>query len=266
MGPTLRDRGLAGGLAKWESNGAYSLWSFLLTVSDDAFIETTGLSRVYTCGKVEVAALQDVTMSVARGRLVGVTGASGSGKSTLMNLLGGLDSPSAGTIRVDGRLISDLSKRELALYRRNTVGMIFQSFNLVNAYTALENVALPLLFAGVAKSRRREQAAELLQAVGLEARKGHRPTELSGGEQQRVAIARALVNQPQVLLADEPTGNLDSRTSRQIMEILSDLNRNRGLTIVMISHEQDLLRELAHEVISLQDGMVVAHERVTSTD
>ncbi|HNS19824.1 MAG TPA: ABC transporter ATP-binding protein [Sedimentisphaerales bacterium] len=228
----------------------------------DAFIETTGLSKVYTLGEVQVAALRDVTLSVARGRLVGVTGASGSGKSTLMNLLGGLDTPSSGTIHVAGRQVSDLSKRELALYRRNTVGMIFQSFNLVNAYTALENVAFPLLFAGVPKRRRRDRAAELLDAVGLDARKDHRPTELSGGEQQRVAIARALVNEPQILLADEPTGNLDSKTSRQIVEILADLNRRRGLTIIMISHEQTLLREFAHEVIALQDGTVLAREAV----
>ncbi len=232
-----------------------------MSTGNDAFIETTGLSKVYTFGEVEVAALRDVALSVGRGRLVGVTGASGSGKSTLMNLLGGLDTPSSGSIRVDGRLISDLSKRELALYRRNMIGMIFQSFNLVNAYTALENVAFPLLFAGVTKKQRRERAAELLQAVGLEARKDHRPTELSGGEQQRVAIARALVNEPQILLADEPTGNLDSKTSRQIVEILAELNRRRGLTIIMISHEQTLLREFAHEVIGLQDGTLVARER-----
>ncbi|MEN6578210.1 MAG: ABC transporter ATP-binding protein [Phycisphaerales bacterium] len=227
---------------------------------DDAFIETTGLSKVYTFGEVQVAALRDVTLSVARGRLVGVAGASGSGKSTLMNLLGGLDTPSSGSIRVGGRLISELSKRDLALYRRNTVGMIFQSFNLVNAYTALENVAFPLLFAGATKKQRRERAAELLNAVGLEARKDHRPTELSGGEQQRVAIARALVNEPEILLADEPTGNLDSKTSRQIVEILAELNHCRGLTIVMISHERTLLGEFAHEVIALRDGTVVARE------
>jgi len=229
-----------------------------LSTGADGFIETTGLSKVYTFGEVEVAALRDVTLSIARGRLVGVTGASGSGKSTLMNLLGGLDTPSSGSIRVGGRLISDLSKRELALYRRHTVGMIFQSFNLVNAYTALENVALPLLFAGVPKKQRRDRAAGLLRAVGLEARKDHRPTELSGGEQQRVAIARALINEPQILLADEPTGNLDSKTSRQIVETLSDLNRRRGLTVILISHEQDLLREFATEVILLHDGRVVA--------
>jgi putative ABC transport system ATP-binding protein len=226
----------------------------------DGFIETKDLTRIYTTGAVEVAALRGVTLSVARGHLVGVTGASGSGKSTLMNLLGGLDTPTSGSIRVASRLISDLSKKELALYRRNTIGMIFQSFNLVNAYTAIENVALPLLFAGVAKKERLRRAAELLRTVGLEARGGHRPTELSGGEQQRVAIARALVNQPQILLADEPTGNLDSKTARQIVETLADLNRNRGLTVVMISHEQDLLREFAHEMIRLQDGAVTDRE------
>ncbi|MBN1507802.1 MAG: ABC transporter ATP-binding protein [Sedimentisphaerales bacterium] len=229
-------------------------------MGSDGFIETKDLTKVYTTGAVEVAALRGVTLSVTRGQLVGITGPSGSGKSTLMNLLGGLDTPSSGTIRVAGRLISDLNKKELALYRRNTVGMIFQAFNLVNAYTANENVALPLLFAGVAKKERQHRAEELLHTVGLEARKDHRPTELSGGEQQRVAIARALVNRPQILLADEPTGNLDSRTARQIVETLADLNRTQGLTVVMISHEQDLLREFAHEMIRLQDGAVVTGE------
>jgi len=226
----------------------------------DGFIETRDLAKVYTFGTVQVAALRSVTLSLARGRLIGVTGASGSGKSTLVNLLGGLDRPSSGSIRVDGRPISDLSKKELALYRRNMVGMIFQSFNLVNAYTALENVAFPLLFASVAKKERLRRAEALLRTVGLESRKDHRPTELSGGEQQRVAIARALVNQPQILLADEPTGNLDSKTARQIVEILSELNRHHGLTIVMISHERDLLREYAHELVHLHDGAVVEQE------
>jgi putative ABC transport system ATP-binding protein len=226
----------------------------------DGFIETRDLAKVYMFGTVAVAALRSVTLTLGRGRLVGVTGASGSGKSTLMNLLGGLDRPSSGSIRVEGRLISDLSKKELAFYRRNTVGMIFQSFNLINSYSALENVAFPLLFAGVARQARLGRAEELLRVVGLEARKDHRPTELSGGEQQRVAIARALVNRPQILLADEPTGNLDSKTSRQIVEILSELNQRQGLTIVMISHEQDLLREFAHEMIRLHDGAVVDRE------
>jgi putative ABC transport system ATP-binding protein len=231
-------------------------------MGDNGFIEIADLTKVYTLGAVEVVALRGVTLSIGQGKLVGVTGASGSGKSTLVNLLGGLDTPSAGSICVAGRQISDLSKNDLALYRRNMVGMIFQSFNLVSAYTAAENVALPLLFAGAAKKERLRRAQELLRAVGLEARKDHHPAELSGGEQQRVAIARALVNQPQILLADEPTGNLDSKTSRQIVEILADLNRRQGLTIVMVSHEQDLLREYAHEVVRLHDGAVVDQEAI----
>jgi putative ABC transport system ATP-binding protein len=225
-------------------------------MGDNGFIEIADLTKVYTLGAVEVVALRGVTLSIGQGKLVGVTGASGSGKSTLVNLLGGLDTPSAGSICVAGRQISDLSKNDLALYRR------FQSFNLVSAYTAAENVALPLLFAGAAKKERLRRAQELLRAVGLEARKDHHPAELSGGEQQRVAIARALVNQPQILLADEPTGNLDSKTSRQIVEILADLNRRQGLTIVMVSHEQDLLREYAHEVVRLHDGAVVDQEAI----
>jgi ABC-type lipoprotein export system ATPase subunit len=228
----------------------------------DGFIDARELAKVYTFGTVKVAALRSVTLAVARGRFVGVTGASGSGKSTLMNLLGGLDRPSAGRICVAGKAISDLRNKELALYRRHTVGMIFQSFNLIHAYTAVENVAFPLLFAGVGRRERLDRAAELLQVVGLEARRHHRPPELSGGEQQRVAIARALVNRPQILLADEPTGNLDSKTSRQIVEILSDLNRRQGLTVVMISHEQGLLREFAEEIISLQDGLVIDRESI----
>jgi len=228
----------------------------------DAFIQTEGLTRVYSSGPVEVTALRDVTLSIDCGCFVGVTGASGSGKSTLMNLLGGLDTPSAGSLSVAGRRISDLDNDELALFRRTTVGMIFQSFDLVGSYTALENVALPLLFAGVPKKERFRRAGELLHTVGLEDRAGHRPSELSGGEQQRVAIARALVNRPQIVLADEPTGNLDSHTSRQIVESLVELRQARSLTVVMISHEQALLREFADEVIHLQDGAVTDREKL----
>jgi putative ABC transport system ATP-binding protein len=177
-----------------------------------------------------------------------------------MNLLGGLDTPSAGHIRVDDRSISDLSKTDLALFRRHTIGMIFQSFNLIPSYSAMENVAFPLLFADVARKDRLRRAAELLGAVGLEARGHHLPSELSGGEQQRVAVARALVNRPTILLADEPTGNLDSRTSRQIVQMLFDLKAERELTIVMISHEESLLREFADELVCLQDGTVLSHE------
>ena len=226
----------------------------------DGFVQTTDLTKAYASGPAKVVALHGVSLAVGRGRFLGVAGASGSGKSTLMNLLGGLDTPSSGCIRIDGKLISDLSKAELALFRRHTVGMIFQSFNLVASYSALENVAFPLLFADVPKHQRSERAGELLRTVGLAGRDHHRPAELSGGEQQRVAIARALVNRPAILLADEPTGNLDSKTSEQIVQTLHDLKTEQGLTVVMISHEEELLREFADELICLQDGAVLTHE------
>ena len=243
------------------------------------FIETENLTKVYSTGKVdpvrnlsseivtekkgkisngvEVVALADVFLSVGRGEFLGVTGPSGSGKSTLMNLLGGLDTPSDGRIRVEGKFISDLNKEELALYRRFQVGLVFQSFNLISSYTALENVAFPLLFSGVAKKERKNRAEQMLVKVGLGNREDHLPAELSGGEQQRVAIARALINQPKILLADEPTGNLDSKTSREIVQALSHLHRNQGLTVIMISHEESLLAEFADNVISLCDGKIV---------
>jgi putative ABC transport system ATP-binding protein len=189
-----------------------------------------------------------------------VTGASGSGKSTLLNLLGGLDTPSSGTIEIEGRRISEMSREELAVYRRSGVGMIFQSFNLIPGFSALENVALPLVFAGVAKKERRERAREELARVGLEARAAHRPSELSGGEQQRVAIARALVNRPRLILADEPTGNLDSRTSREIVSLLAELNRRQGLTVIMVTHEESLAREFAGRGVRLHDGRVESEE------
>jgi putative ABC transport system ATP-binding protein len=223
-------------------------------------VETRSLSKTYAVGDVRVAALADVTITVGEGRFVAVVGASGSGKSTLLNLLGGLDTPTAGTIEVDGALISSMDREALARYRRHGAGMIFQSFNLVPARTALENVELPLVFAGVERMERRRRAAELLDKVGLSARASHRPSELSGGEQQRVAVARALANGPRILLADEPTGNLDSRTSREIVGLLAGLNRERNLTVVMVSHEEGLVREFAHDVIRLHDGRVVAAE------
>ena len=224
------------------------------------FIEARSLSRTYLIGEVRVAALDDVSLAVEAGRFVAVTGASGSGKSTLLNLLGGLDTPTAGSIEVDGSLISAMDREALARYRRFGVGMIFQSFNLIAARTALENVELPLVFAGVDKKERKRRAADLLDQVGLAQRAGHRPPELSGGEQQRVAVARALANGPGLLLADEPTGNLDSRTSREIVGLLAGLNRDRGLTVVMVSHEEALVREFAHEIVRLRDGRVVATE------
>ncbi len=231
-------------------------------MNSDSFVKTEDLTRIYSSGTIQVVALKNVTLSLDQGQFFGVTGASGSGKSTLMNLLAGLDRPSSGSIRVQGKLISELDKDELALYRRHQVGMIFQSFNLVSSYSAQENVAFPLLFAGVAKKERNLRAARMLEKVGLYPRKDHRPFELSGGEQQRVAMARALINQPKILLADEPTGNLDSKTSSQIVQTLSELNKKQGLTVIMISHEESLLDEFADNVIHLQDGKVIQEERI----
>jgi putative ABC transport system ATP-binding protein len=219
------------------------------------------LNKVYATAKIRVVALQEVSLSFEEGAFAAITGASGSGKSTLLNLIGGLDTPTSGTIEVQGKKISEMSREELALYRRSQVGMIFQSFNLIPGFSALENVALPLVFSGIAKRERRRRAEEVLAQVGLEARTAHRPSELSGGEQQRVAIARALVNRPRVLLADEPTGNLDSRTSREIVSLLTELNRDHGLTIIMVTHEESLAREFAGRSVRLSDGRVQAEER-----
>jgi len=223
-------------------------------------VRTRSLAKTYVVGDVRVAALADVTLAVGEGRFVAIIGASGSGKSTLLNLLGGLDTPTAGAIEVGGDLISSMDREALARYRRHVTGMIFQSFNLVPSRTALENVELPLIFAGVERAERRRRAAELLDRVGLAARAAHRPSELSGGEQQRVAVARALANDPRILLADEPTGNLDSRTSREIVGLLAELNRGRNLTVIMVSHEEGLVREFAHDVVKLRDGRVVAED------
>lgn len=231
-------------------------------MNSGGFLDTEKLTKVYSSGKINVVALDDVNLAVEEGKFLGVTGPSGSGKSTLMNLLGGLDTPSSGSIKVEGKFISELDKDELALYRRYQVGMIFQTFNIISSYTALENVAFPLLFAGVPKRERHFRAGEMLEKVGLINRKEHRPAELSGGEQQRVAIARALINRPKILLADEPTGNLDTSTSRQIVQRLAELNKNQGLTIIMISHEHAMLAEFADEVIHLCDGKVVEQEEI----
>ena len=225
-------------------------------------IKTDGLNKVYILGKVQVLALKEVSLSINKGIFLGVTGSSGSGKSTLLNLLGGLDTPTSGTIEVYGKLISEMNKEELALYRRYGVGMIFQSFNLIPSFSALDNVGLPLFFAGVTKKERKRKSSEVLERVGLFARRDHRPSELSGGEQQRVALARAMINQPQVLFADEPTGNLDSRTSRDIVQLLANLNKDQGITVVMVSHEEALLQEFSDEMIHLLDGEVVKKERI----
>jgi putative ABC transport system ATP-binding protein len=225
-------------------------------------IQARNLTKVYSSGKIEVTAVKDVNLAVKRGAFIGVAGSSGSGKSTLMNLVGGLDSPTSGTIEFEGALISRMDKDNLARYRRHDVGMIFQSFNLIPSFSAVENVSLPLLFTGVGKKERLERASVLLNSVGLSPRKAHRPSELSGGEQQRVAVARALINSPKIILADEPTGNLDSQTSNEIVGLLAKINREQGLTVIMVSHEEALLREHCDTIVRLFDGEVKGKEQL----
>ncbi|MCJ7582705.1 MAG: ABC transporter ATP-binding protein [Candidatus Aminicenantes bacterium] len=228
----------------------------------EKIVTTDRLTKVYSLGKIQVVALNEVSLSIEKGSFYGISGQSGSGKSTVLNLLGGLDTPTSGTIEVEGRRISQMNGEELARYRRKGTGMIFQSFNLIPSYTAMENVGLPLLFSGVPKKERGQRALDILKIVGLQHRSSHRPSELSGGEQQRVSIARALINSPRILLADEPTGNLDSKTSKEIVTVLSELNVDHGVTVIMVSHEEALLKEFASEVICLQDGKVTGEDKL----
>lgn len=215
-----------------------------------------GLERHFSTRGEVVRALDGVSFELAPSQIVAITGPSGSGKSTLLNLLGGLERPTAGRLLVQGQELGRFDHRQLAAYRRRQVGMVFQSFNLVPRLSALDNVALPMLLDGVLKpAERRERAAELLGSVGLAARTSHRPAELSGGEQQRVAIARALANSPQLLLADEPTGNLDSRRAAEILDLLLALNRDRGIALVMVTHD-DHVASLAGRRLRMQDGRV----------
>ena len=222
-------------------------------------IETQGLERHYRLGSETVRALRGVDLSIQRNDYVAIMGPSGSGKSTLMNLIGCLDSPTAGEYRLNEQLVSGLGEDALARIRNREIGFVFQTFNLLPRSTALENVELPLVYAGTPRSERRERAAEALTAVELADRVGHRPNELSGGQRQRVAIARALVTRPSILLADEPTGNLDSRTSAEIMALFDRLHRE-GQTIIMVTHEPDIAAH-AHRLVTLRDGLIESDER-----
>lgn len=226
-----------------------------------AWIATRDVRRYYKKGRYEVRAVDGVTIDVDKGDLVAVVGASGSGKSTLLNLLAGLDRPTAGHVEVGGRRLDRMSRRELARYRAKSVGMVFQSFNLLAHQTALRNVELALVFDGTPRHLRREKAREMLARLGLEDRLTHRPADLSGGEQQRVAVARALVKGPEVLFADEPTGNLDEENARSIMDLLVSLNRD-GLTVLMVTHDVEVARRTAGRVLRMHYGRLVdgAHD------
>jgi len=225
---------------------------------DTSLIRTTGLGKTYVMGRERVYALSEVNLSIARNSFTAVIGPSGSGKSTLLHLLGGLDRPTTGSIRVNGSELERLDENALAAYRRDTVGFIFQTYNLLPSMSAVENAAFPLRFAGVPRRQRLERAMRLLGEVGVADRAFHRPDELSGGQQQRVAAARALVHDPQLILADEPTGNLDSHTGLQIMQLLADL-REQGRTVVVVSHDPRIARFASH-MVRLLDGRVVGEQ------
>jgi putative ABC transport system ATP-binding protein len=222
--------------------------------SPQQVILTQNLRKIYQMGAEVVEALKDVSISIDKGEYVAFMGPSGSGKSTLMNLVGALDTPTSGKYFLNGKDVSDLSDNELAAIRNKEIGFVFQTFNLLPRSTALENVALPLVYAGISRSNREERAMQVLTSVGLANRAEHKPNELSGGQRQRVAIARALVNSPSIILADEPTGNLDSKTSYEIMGLFDELHQ-KGNTIIMVTHEEDIA-EYAHRIIRLRDGLV----------
>jgi len=221
-------------------------------------IRTEAVQRHFRMGEATICAVDGISLDVPAGRFVALLGSSGSGKSSLLNLLAGLDRPTAGAVIVDGRNLADMSGEELSRYRRHNVGMVFQSFNLIPTMTLLENVELPMRFEELERGKRQALAREALERVGLGARLAHRPSQLSGGEQQRAAIARALVNHPSLLLADEPTGNLDSRTGSEILDLLHVSNEQFGMTVVMVTHEQALAERYAERLIFLADGKVVA--------
>ena len=223
----------------------------------DTLIQVQDLSKIYWFGEVEVEALRGVTLSIKKGEFVAIMGASGSGKSTFMNILGFLDQPTRGQYLLEGINGEHLSRDELAEIRNQKIGFVFQGFNLLARTSALENVELPLIYAKVTTSKRKASAQKALSTVGLRGREHHHPSQLSGGEQQRVAIARALVNEPSILLADEPTGNLDSKTSMEIMDIFQRLNRDLGITIIMVTHEPDIA-SVAKRNILFKDGTVVS--------
>jgi putative ABC transport system ATP-binding protein len=225
--------------------------------SSTVAMRSENVCRHYRMGETLIRAVDGISLQVRRGEFVALLGSSGSGKSSMLNLVAGLDRPTSGTIVVQDRDIAQMSREELAKYRLRVVGMVFQSFNLIGSMSVIENVELPLRFAEVERAQRDVLAREALERVGLRARLHHRPSELSGGEQQRAALARALINRPQLLLADEPTGNLDSRTGSEIMNLIREFNKDLGMTVVMVTHERALAERYAQRMIFLADGKLV---------
>ena len=226
----------------------------------DAILRVRDLTRTYRLGRVDVPALKGITLQVEKGEFVAITGPSGCGKSTFMHLIGCLDRPTSGDIYIGNVKVSTLDDDALASIRNKMIGFVFQSFNLLPRLTAEKNVELPLYYYGVKRELREQKALEMLDTVGLKNRATHRPTEISGGERQRIAIARALVNNPSIMLADEPTGNLDTKTSEDIMKVFQQLN-DRGVTIIVVTHEPDIVR-YTKRVVRLRDGVVIGDERI----
>ena len=234
-------------------------------MSDAPMLEMRHISKIYGQDEAQVVALNDVSLSVNKGEFIAVMGPSGSGKSTAMNILGCLDTPTSGEYLLFGSEVSGMDRDQRALLRRHFLGFIFQGFNLLARTTALENVELPLIYQGIPGDERQVRAMEALAKVGLEGRAGHRPSELSGGQQQRVAIARAIVTKPGLILADEPTGNLDSARGREIMELLTQLNRDEGLSVLMVTHEPDMA-DYASRIVTFIDGRIQSDIRKAALD
>ena len=222
-------------------------------------IQVSSLSRLYHVGDSDIAALNNVSLSIAKGEFVAIMGPSGSGKSTFMNLIGCLDTPSSGSYTLDGADVSRLMRDELAEIRNNKIGFVFQGFNLLSRTSALENVELPLLYSGMQARQRRERALDALRTVGLEDRIDHQPNQLSGGQQQRVTIARAIVNKAPIILADEPTGNLDTKTSAEIMDLFVRLNSDSGITVILVTHEHDIAA-YSRRLVRFRDGSIIGDE------